>query len=212
MIRQIRVLLADDHPLIRAGIRTILTAEPDVRLVGEAIDGDDAQRLCRTLQPDVLLLDLNMPGPSPVETVAAIRSDCPALHVLVLTAHDDDAYVRALVAAGVDGYVLKDDATEAVVRAIHSVMQGDTWFSRPVMDKLAQPQARGALPSTKPTLTTRELEVLRLVVAARTNQEIARALGISVKTVEKHLAELFTKLGVASRVEAAVQAVRGQMV
>jgi DNA-binding NarL/FixJ family response regulator len=212
MTRQIRVLLADDHPLIRAGIRTILTTEPDVRLVGEAIDGTDAQHLCRTLQPDVLLLDLNMPGPSPAETVAVLRTECPAVHVLVLTAHDDDAYVRALVAAGVDGYVLKDDATEAVVRAIHAVMQGDTWFSRPVMDKLARPETRGNLPSAKPALTAREMEVLRLVVAARTNQEIARALGISVKTVEKHLAELFTKLRVASRVEAAVLAVREQMI
>ena len=212
MTRHIRVLLADDHPLIRAGIRTILTAEPDVRLVGEATDGNEAQRLCRTLQPDVLLLDLNMPGPSPVETVAAVRRDCPAVHVLVLTAHDDDAYVRALVAAGVDGYVLKDDATEAVVRAIHTVMQGDTWFSRPVMDKLVQAETRGDVPSKNPALTMREMQVLRLVVEGKTNQEIARALGISVKTVEKHLGELFTKLGVASRVEAAVQAVRGQMV
>src|ERR687885_2099883 len=189
MTRHIRVLLADDHPLIRAGIRTILTAEPDVRLVGEAIDGTDAQHLCRTLQPDVLLLDLNMPGPSPAETVAVLRTECPAVHVLVLTAHDDDAYVRALVAAGVDGYVLKDDATEAVVRAIHTVMQGDTWFSRLVMDKLVQVGTRGDVPSKNPALTMREIQVLRLVVEGKTNQEIARALGISVKTVEKHLGE-----------------------
>jgi DNA-binding NarL/FixJ family response regulator len=210
MTKRIRVLLADDHPLIRAGIRSTLTGEADLTLVGEATDGHAAQQLCRELQPDVLLLDLNMPGPSPVETVAALRSECPAVHVLVLTAHDDDAYVRALMAAGVDGYVLKDDATEAVVRAIHTVMQGDTWFSRPVMDKLVH--SATPVSSTKPALTPRELEVLRLVVEGKTNQEIARALGISVKTVEKHLGELFTKLGVASRVEAAVQAVRRQMV
>ncbi len=160
----------------------------------------------------MLLLDLNMPGPSPIETVAALRELCPATRVLVLTAYDDDAYVRAVVAAGAAGYVLKDDATEAVVRAIRTVMEGDTWFSRSIMEKLVQRGTDASIQAGRQELTSRELDVLRLVVDGKTNQEIALALAISVKTVEKHLGEVFAKLGVASRVEAAVQAVRAGLV
>ena len=212
MAQPIRVLLADDHPLVRAGIRTTLQGEADVLLVGEATDAHEAQCLSQELRPDVLLLDLNMPGPSPIETVAALRELCPATRVLVLTAYDDDAYVRAVVAAGAAGYVLKDDATEAVVRAIRTVMEGDTWFSRSIMEKLVHGGAGASIQAGHPELTSRELDVLRLVVDGKTNQEIALALAISVKTVEKHLGEVFAKLGVASRVEAAVQAVRAGLV
>jgi DNA-binding NarL/FixJ family response regulator len=204
----IRVLLADDHPLVRAGIRTTLTAEPNLSVVGEATDGYEAQRLCQSLNPDVLLLDLNMPGPSPAETVAYIREHSPSVHVIVLTAYDDDAYVRGMVAAGAMGYVLKDEAPKTLVRAIHAVMQGNCWFSQPLMQKLAHDKDRTLVSGVPQSLTSRELEVLRFVVAGKTNQEIAVMLGISVKTVEKHLGELFTKLGVSSRVEAAVYAVR----
>ncbi len=208
MSETIRVLLADDHPLVRAGIRTTLMAEPDLTLIGEATDGYEAIGLCRELRPDVLLLDLNMPGPPAVETITAVRECCPEVHVVVLTAYDDDAYVRGLVAAGVAGYVLKDEASEAVVRAVRSVVQGSSWFSRSVVEKLSQGRADVLGQAKLPILTSRELEVLQLVVAGKTNQEIAVALGISVKTVEKHIGELFVKLGVASRVEAAVYAVR----
>ncbi len=208
MSETIRVLLADDHPLVRAGIRATLTAEPDLTVVGEAINSHEVQRLCQELDPDVLLLDLNMPGPSPAKTVAYVREQCPELRVLVLTAYDDDAYVRGMVAAGVSGYVLKDEAPQMLVRAIRAVMEGNHWFSRPLVEKLAQKSTGAMVRTETQSLTARELEVLRLVATGKTNQEIAVALGISVKTVEKHLGELFTKLGVASRVEAAVYAVR----
>jgi DNA-binding NarL/FixJ family response regulator len=213
LTESIRVLLADDHPLVRAGIRATLLAEGGVELVGEATTGDEAQQLCRELAPDVLLLDLNMPGPAPVELMALLREACPVTRVLVLTAYDDDAYVRAVAGAGAAGYVLKDDATEALVRAIRAVMQGDTWFSHTIMERLVRGDPRPAPPTAEaPPLTNRELEVLHLVVDGKTNQEIAIVLGISTKTVEKHLGEIFTRLGVASRVEAAVQAVRGGLV
>jgi DNA-binding NarL/FixJ family response regulator len=151
----VRVLVADDHPLMRAGICATLTAEPDMMLVGKAADGDEAQRLCQECNPDVLLLDLSMPGPSAFETVAFLREHCPQVKVVMLTAYDDDVYVRGLVAAGVAGYVLKDEIEEAVVRAIRAVMQGDTWFSRTVVERLARPATTEAPPSEKPTLTDR---------------------------------------------------------
>jgi DNA-binding NarL/FixJ family response regulator len=206
MAETIRVVLADDHPLMRAGIRATVAAEPDMALVGEAVDGREAQRLCQEHNPDVLLLDLNMPGPSAFETVAYLREHCPQVKVIVLTAYDDDAYVHGLVAAGVAGYVLKDEIEEAVVRAIRTVMQGDTWFSRTVVEKLARP-ATGEAPFTeRPALTDRELEVVRLVTQGFSNKEIGEALKVKERTVEFHVGNVLRKLGVASRVEAAVWA------
>ncbi len=193
---------------MRAGIRATLTAECDLMLVGEAADGHEAQRLSRELEPDVLLLDLNMPGPSAFETVAFLREHCPQVKVVMLTAYDDDTYVHGLVAVGVAGYVLKDEIEEAVVRAIHTVMQGDTWFSRTVVDKLARSATEEASPAEKPVLTERELEVLRLLVAGKTDQQIGQELSIAERTVRRHLRSIYDKLGVDTRVEAAAQAVR----
>lgn len=212
MIKPIRVVLADDHPLVRAGIRTTLLAEEDLALVGEASDSAEAGRLCEELLPDVLVLDLNMPGPPVIEVVTAARKRGPDLKILALTAYDDDAYVYAMLAAGATGYVLKDEAPEAIVRAIRAVVQGGVWFSSAISGKLLDGKVGPAPPPSLPALTDRELAVLRLVVEGRTNQEIGNALGISEKTVEKHLREVFTKLGVASRVEAAVLAVRQRLV
>jgi DNA-binding NarL/FixJ family response regulator len=223
MTKLIRVLLADDHPLVRAGLRSTLLAEADLMLVGEAVDGSEAKRLTQELLPDVLLLDLNMPGPPASEIVEFMRAHCPAVKVLVLTAYDEDAYIQSLLMAGAAGYMLKDEVPESIVRAIYTVVQGGVWFSRPVAEKLVDwkvgqagpPSASGKNdhasqpPVTPPaSLTDRELGVLQLVVEGHTNQEIGLELGISDKTVEKHLREVFTKLGVASRVEAAVYAVR----
>jgi DNA-binding NarL/FixJ family response regulator len=208
MSETIRVVLADDHPLMRAGIRATLAAEPDLMLVGEAADGHEAQRLSRELEPDVLLLDLNMPGPSAFETVAYLREHCPQVKVVMLTAYDDDTYVHGLVAAGVEGYVLKDEIEGAMVRAIRTVMQGDTWFSRKVVDKLAHPTAKKAPLDEQPALTKRELEVLRLVVAGKTDREIGQELSIAERTVRNCLQSIYDTLSVNTRVEAAVQAVR----
>ncbi len=212
MTKPIRVLLADDHPLVRAGIRSTLLAEKDLVLVGEAAEAAEAERLSRELLPDVLLLDLNMPGPPATEVVAALRKHCPIVKVLVLTAYDEDAYIHALLSAGVAGYMLKDEAPEAMIHAIHTVVQGGTWFSRTVTGKLLDRKSGQPAQPALSSLTDREAAVLRLVVEGRTNQEIGLALRISEKTVEKHLREVFTKLGVASRVEAAVYAVRQRLV
>ncbi len=147
-----------------------------------------------------------MPGTPADETVTCLRKHCPQVKVIVLTAYDDDAYVHGLVAAGVAGYVLKDEIEEAVVRAIRTVMQGDTWFSRAVVETLARPATAEAPPAEKPTLTDRELEVLRLVTHGLSNKEIGEALLVRERTVEFHVGNILKKLGVALRVEAAVWA------
>jgi DNA-binding NarL/FixJ family response regulator len=208
----ITVLLADDHPLVRTGIRTALSAAPSLVLIGEATTGDEAQQLCQQHRPDVLLLDLHMPGPPPVDTVRFLQTHTPTIRVLILTAYDDDVYVKDMLRAGVAGYILKDVATESIVQAIVTVAQGGTWLSQSIAEKLVQWGTGEHQSRTPANLTPRETEVLRLVTAGKTNQEIGGQLAISEKTVEKHLREIFIKLGVASRVEAAVRAVRENLV
>ncbi len=202
----VRVLLADDHPLVRAGIRTVLTAEEDVALVGEATSGDEVQRLCQKLQPDVLLLDLNMPGPSSFEIVAYLRECCPGTNVLILTAYDDDAYIHGLMAAGVAGYVLKDEATEAVVGAIRAIAEGGTWLSRPVAEKLARPKTGEDNQARPADLTDREREIARLMAQGWDNVRIAGELNLAEQTVRNYVSRIYTKLGVDTRVQAAVWA------
>jgi DNA-binding NarL/FixJ family response regulator len=210
--RPITVLLADDHPLVRTGIRTALSAAPSLVLIGEATTGDEAQQMCQQHMPDILLLDLHMPGPPPVETVRFLQTYAPTVRVLILTAYDDDVYVKDMLRAGVAGYILKDVATESIVQAIVTVAQGGTWLSQSIAEKLVQWGTGEPQPRTPANLTPRETEVLRLVTAGKTNQEIGGQLAISEKTVEKHLREIFIKLGVSSRVEAAVRAVRENLV
>jgi DNA-binding NarL/FixJ family response regulator len=205
-VEPIRVLLADDHPLIRAGLRAGLAAEPDFALVGEAADGHDALRLCREHRPDVLLLDLQMPGPSAVETVTAVHECCPGVRVLMLTAHSEAVYVRGLVAAGVAGYVLKDEAAELLVDAIRSVARGGTWFSRPVVAKLVQPHVPRA--TQEPSLTRRERQVLPLLAQGWDNARIASTLYLSEQTVRNYVSRLYAKLGVSSRAQAMAWAQR----
>jgi DNA-binding NarL/FixJ family response regulator len=208
----IRVLLADDHPLVRTGIRTALSTAPGLVLIAEATTGDEAQQMCQQQRPDVLLLDLHMPGPPPLETVRFLQTHSPTIKVLILTAYDDDVYVKDMLRAGVAGYILKDVATESIVQAIVTVAQGSTWLSQSIAEKLVQWSTGEQQQPAPANLTPRETEVLRLVTAGKTNQEIGGQLAISEKTVEKHLREIFIKLGVTSRVEAAVRAVRENLV
>lgn len=204
----IRVLLADDHPLVRAGIRATLCNETDIIFVGEAADGVEARRLTEELEPDVLLLDLSMPGPSAVDTVTYLRERCPNVKVLILTAFDDDAYVRGLVNAGVAGYILKDEVPEAVARALHTVVEGGTWFSRHLVKKLTQMPSGEveADAEEEPQLTGREMQILQLLVEGLTDREIGQALGLSERTVRYCLRNVYDKLRVSNRVEAAYRA------
>jgi DNA-binding NarL/FixJ family response regulator len=208
----ITVLLADDHPLVRTGMRTALNAATNIVLIGEVTNGDEVQQMCLSRPPDVLLLDLNMPGPPPLETVRYLKTHAPGVKILILTAYDDDVYVKDMLRAGVAGYILKDVAPESIVQAIYTVIQGGTWLSQSISDKLVQWSTGERQSGISAELTSREIDVLRLLIAGRTNQEIGGQLAISEKTVEKHLREIFIKLGVTSRVEAAVRAVRENLV
>ena len=198
----IRVLLADDHPLVRAGLRATVALADDIVLIGEATTGEEAQQLCRELTPDILLLDLHMPGPPPSATVAYLRAACPATRVLVLTAHDEDAYVRALLAAGVAGYVLKDEVPETLLHAIRGVAGGGVWFSQGIAAKLAS--ILGNRHDAARNLTERERELLHALEQGWDNARIASTLNLSEQTVRNYLSRLYGMLHVRSRVEAMV--------
>ena len=202
----IRVVLADDHPVVRSGIRSMLEKAPDIDIVGEANNGAEALRLVQELAPHVLLLDMEMPGLTGAEVARQLKAGGSPVRVLALSAYDDKHYIMGLLAAGAAGYLTKEEAPEAIIDAVRGVSYGEQgWISRRVAERMT---AWTLEEPDKTTLTHRELDVLRWVVDGKTNQEIGAVLGISDKTVEKHLEAIFKKLGVASRVEAAVRAVK----
>jgi DNA-binding NarL/FixJ family response regulator len=206
----IRVVIADDHPVMRDGIRNLLDKAIDIEVVGETGDGLEALHLVEELNPDVLLLDMELPGLKGVEVAQRLQASGAAVRILALSAYNDEEYIRGLLASGAAGYLLKEEIPETIVEAIRGVARGERgWVSHQVAAQMASWTQK----ETRPTaLTGRELDVLRLVVEGKTNQEIGLALGISDKTVEKHLEAVFAKMGVASRVEAAVHAVREGLV
>lgn len=206
MADQIRLLLADDHPLIRAGIGAAIADEADLVLLGEATDGHEAQQMSLELQPNVLLLDLNMPGPPASETVRYLKMHSPAIKIIALTAYNDSAYIRSMIAAGVAGYVLKDEATSVILQAVRRVAQGDEWYSQDVMAQVTAWARREQMGID--ALSEREQATLRLIVDGKSNHDIAGALRVSEKTVERHVSNILNKLGVSSRVEAAVLSVK----
>ncbi len=205
MAETIRVLLADDHPLVRAGLRATLGAQEGLELVGEASDGYETQRLCAALKPDVLLLDLNMPGPPPVETVAALARQHPEIKVIVLTAYDDAIYLRSVVSTGAVGYVLKDEAPEALVRAIQAVVKGDTWFSQPLLEKLGREHGDPVHDKAE-ALNQRDWQILNMLKQGWDNARIASELNLAEQTVRNYVSRLYIRLGVSSRAEAIVWA------
>ncbi len=202
--RAIDVLLADDHPTIRSGIRAIVEEAPGVRVVGEAGDGAEARRLMAALRPQVLLLDLRMPGPRPEETVAWVRACHPETAVLVLTAYDLDAYLARMLAAGAAGYLVKGVAPERLVAAVRRVARGQVIFGRRQLARARRWQRE--VGDRWECLTGREREVLRLLVGGLSNAAIAEALCVQLKTVEYHVTHIHQKLGVASRVEVVIWA------
>jgi two-component system response regulator DegU len=209
-MKDIKVLLADDHPIVCKGIHDLLDAADGIKVVGEANSGQAALQMLKTLKPDVVLLDIEMPDINGVEVLGKIGESSIPVKVLVLSSYDDREYISQMLAMGASGYLIKDEVTDAIVEAVRGVARGEKcWVSRRVAEKLSQMLDHK---SDNKDLTPRELDVLTLVSRGKTNAEIGYALGISDKTVEKHLDMIFRKMGVVSRVEAAVTAVREHIV
>ncbi|HLI29172.1 MAG TPA: response regulator transcription factor [Chloroflexota bacterium] len=203
-----RVLVVDDHPVVRQGLIAILQFEPDIELVGEAADGREAVRLILERRPDVVLLDLRLPELSGVEVMRAVRPQAPEVRFLVLTTYDTEMYIAPALAAGARGYLLKDAAPDELVRGVRAVMEGRAALEPSVaarlLDRMAEPEGG--------ELSEREREVLGLLVRGASNKGIAHQLGLSENTVKAHVAHIFNKLGVQSRAEAVAVALQRGLV
>jgi two-component system response regulator NreC len=202
---KIRILLVDDHAVLRAGLRALIATQPDMDVVAEAGDGDEAVRRAVTSRPDVAIVDITMPGGGGIKTIERIRQAVPATRVLVLTMHDLPAYLRAALAAGAVGYVVKRAADSELLAAIRDVHRGRTVLDPNLAARVVQSGLRRRPgppgPGATPPLSPREREVLELVAQGFTNQQIADRFGLSVKTVETYRARLVEKLGLQSRAE-----------
>jgi DNA-binding NarL/FixJ family response regulator len=209
--QSIRVVLADDHAVVRKGIREFLEEAGDIQVIAEATTGTEAVALTLEYNPDVAVLDIQMPEMSGIEATRQIKAQAPEVHVLVLTAYDDDPYIFAMLQAGASGYVLKTAPSEELVRAVQAVARGesalDPAVTAKVMAQLASGRPAGAQAAVE-RLTERELEVLRLAAQGDTNRAIGHKLGISDRTVQGHLANIFGKLGVSTRTEAVLLAMK----
>jgi DNA-binding NarL/FixJ family response regulator len=205
------IVIADDHDMIRTGLRAILEGEDDLEVVGEAADGVEALEVVRKLHPDLLLLDISMPKLNGARLLERLREAEPRPRVLVLTAFEDAVYLRQMLGAGAEGYLLKRSAARELIRAIRAVAGGNAYLDAALtklvvasfVDPRARPEARASA-----ELSARESQVMRLVARGYTNKEIAERLGLSVKTVETHKTKLMAKLGLRTRAEVVQHALR----
>ncbi|GLX05278.1 response regulator transcription factor [Microbispora sp. NBRC 16548] len=207
----IRVLLADDQPLVLTGLRTILSAEPDIDVAGQARDGHEAVALARDLRPDVVLMDIRMPGLDGLAAARQILATMPDVHVIMLTTFDLDEYVYEALRAGAGGFLVKDLPDEQLVAGVRTVVRGDTLLAPSVTRRLIEaytrrPPAQAALPPGADRLTPREAEVWRLVARGLSNTEIAAELFVGEATVKTHVSRIMAKLGARDRIQAVVLA------
>lgn len=209
---RISVVLADDHTLFREGTRRILDEQPDIEVVGEASNGEQAVALALQLQPDVAILDIAMPGTDGIEATHRIKEDLPGVAIIILTVHDEDEFVIALLEAGAAGYLLKDVRGEQLVGAVRSVCAGESVLHPVIARKLlGRLHDRGRVwqgTTPRESLTDREIGVLRLAAKGLSNKDIGRELDLSTRTVQVHLTHVFQKLNVASRTEAVIRGLR----
>jgi DNA-binding NarL/FixJ family response regulator len=202
-----QVLLADDHAVVRAGLRDALASLPGLEIVGEVGNGRELAEALEALHPDFLVVDVNMPEFEPVAAVRRFRAEYPDLKILVVSAFDDQAYVVGLLSAGVDGYHLKDQPLSDLQLAVRRILAGDRWISGPLVNRLVDHHtAAASIPAT--TLTRRQRELLRLLTLGYDNRKMAQEMELSVKTIENHLTALYRAIGVASRLEAHNYAMR----
>lgn len=216
----INVLIADDHPLLRQGLSRLLELEGGITVVGQASNGVEALQLLDELEPDVLLLDINMPGMNGLEVAKAAREKHPDIEILVLTIHDNESYVNEMIRMGAKGYLLKDAEPRDVVQAIKKVVTGETAYSANLMERVMERyhhleveygRLQGAATRHDLELTHREMEILQFIVDGLSNKEIAKALFISEKTVKNHVTSLLRKLEVDDRTQAAVFALNNKL-
>jgi len=194
------ILVADDHSILREGLRALLSNSSDLEVIGEAEDGQDTIEKARQLQPQIILMDLSMPIINGTEAIRVIKKRCPEIKIIVLTVHKSDEYVRATLDAGADGYVLKDDTSNDLLTSIKNVQKGKVHLSPGICDKvlkgyLSHPDKVNSVRSWN-QLTLREREVLKLIAEGNKNREIAGCLSVSIKTVEKHRSNLMKKLDI----------------
>jgi len=200
----LRILMADDHPIVLAGLKALVQADPGMQIVGEARDGRTAQRLAASLLPDVVVLDISMPELNGQEVARALLAEQPGCRILVLTVHEDRATLRQLLDLGIAGYLLKRSASDELLRAIHAVAAGGTYLDPAIAGKVIGSAATGASRSPGghgPVLSERETDVLRLIANGHSNKEISARLAISVKTIETYKARAMEKLGFKTRVD-----------
>lgn len=200
--RRISILLADDHTVLRSGLRALLSAQADLEVVGEAAEGGEALRLAQTLKPAVVVMDIGMPGVNGIDATARIRRELPATRVLILSMHDDQGYLRQALRAGASGYVLKKAADTELLAAIRAAARGEVFLdpslAKGLVEDVVLPKAQAP---EIPTLSEREREVLHLLARGHTNQQVADRLCIGAKSVETYKARLMEKLGLKGRAE-----------
>jgi DNA-binding NarL/FixJ family response regulator len=201
LAKPITVLLAEDHSIVREGLRTLLQAEPDLEVVGEAANGRQAVELVTKFHPDVVVMDIAMPLLNGIGATQQILKGVPATRVLILSAHSDDAYVEQVIALGASGYLIKQTAANVLPKAIREVNRGNTFFSPSISKRLdyrnqKSPTSHGLLKKKVVRLTSRELEVLQLVAEGKANKQTASELGVGLKTVEKHREHIMDKLDI----------------
>ena len=209
---EIRVLIADDHAVVREGTRQILEQEPDLKVVAEAADGDEAVKLTGSSQPDVAIIDISMPRVDGIEATKQIKALYPQVAVLILTAYDDDQFVFSLMEAGAAGYLLKSVRGSELVDAVRAVYSGESVLhpsiARKVLNRFVPSRDKGRRQAPPEILSQREMEVLHLATHGLSNQDIADELSLSLRTVQAHLGHIFNKLRVSSRTEAVVRALK----
>ena len=198
----VRILIVDDHGVLRAGLRALLEDEPDFQVVGEAADGEEGLRQAEALKPDIVLMDISMPGVDGIEATRRVHASLPNTRVLLLTVHEDKSLLREAIQSGASGYILKRAVESELINAIRAVGRGELYvhpaMTRALLPDLPQEQA---IQARSDSLTAREVEVLKLIALGHTNRQIAEKLHLSIRTVETHRANLMDKLDLHSRVE-----------
>lgn len=209
---KISIIIADDHPLLRQALKSVLEKQPDFKIIAEATDGEEAVKLATELVPDVIVMDISMPKLDGLDATRQIKEKCPNIAILVLTVYDDSEHVLAMLEAGASGYLTKSVFGEEVICAIRGVAAGETvlsaQISRQVIRYAIRYRVKPLLTGNREKLTARELSILKLTARGLSNKEIAQALDLSPRTVKGYLAEVFSKLGVASRTQAIIKGLR----